>query len=69
MKIQNLKTKVISPMLLLIPTMCMHLGDGHHTGPHHSTLKEESSQSRTSALGGWWYDETETDTLYKYSHR
>ncbi len=34
MKIQNLKTKVIGPVLLLIPMACMHLGDGHHDGDH-----------------------------------
>jgi len=36
MKIRNLKTKVIGPVLLLIPMACMHLGDDHHTGSHHS---------------------------------
>jgi hypothetical protein len=36
MKIRNLKTKVIGPVLLLIPMACMHLGDGHHDGGHHS---------------------------------
>jgi hypothetical protein len=36
MKIQNLKTKVIGPALLLIPMACMHIGDGHHDDGHHS---------------------------------
>ena len=39
MKIQNLKTKVIGPVLLLIPMACMHLGDGHHSGDHHSSIQ------------------------------
>jgi hypothetical protein len=38
MKIQNLKTKMIAPALLLIPMACMHLGDGHHYGDHHSSV-------------------------------
>jgi hypothetical protein len=38
MKTQNLKTKVIGPVLLVIPMACMHLGDGHHDGDHHSSI-------------------------------
>lgn len=34
MKIQSLKTKLIGPVLLLIPMACMHLGDDHHSGDH-----------------------------------
>ena len=45
MKIQNLKTKVIGPALLLIPLACMHLGDGHHTGDPHFSIDQPSFQS------------------------
>ena len=46
MKIRNLKTKVIGPVLLLIPMACMHLGDGHHDGDHHhSSIYQPSVQS------------------------
>ena len=45
MKIQTLKTKVIGPVLLLIPMACMHLGDGHHDGDHHSSIYQPSVQS------------------------
>lgn len=45
MKIQNLKTKVIGPILLLIPMTCMGLSDDHHSGPHHSSLYPQSIQS------------------------
>jgi hypothetical protein len=45
MKIQNLKTKVIGPVLLLIPMACMHIGDGHHSGDHHSSTSQPSYQS------------------------
>ena len=45
MEIQNLKTKVIGPVLLLIPMACMHLGDGHHSGDHHSSIYRPSVQS------------------------
>jgi hypothetical protein len=51
MKIQNLKTKVISPMLLLIPMMCGHLGDGHHTGYRQPGLSQQSHQSSTQSGG------------------
>ena len=47
MKIRNLKTKVISPILLLIPMACMHLDDGHHTGDHHSSTHQPSFQYLT----------------------
>jgi hypothetical protein len=43
MKIRNLKTKVIGPGLLLIPMACMHLGDDHHSGGHHSSTIPPSS--------------------------
>ena len=45
MKIQNLKTKVIGPVLLLLPMACMHLGDGHHSGDHHSSSQQPSYRS------------------------
>lgn len=45
MKIRNLRTKVIGPVLLLIPMACMHLGDGHHDGDHHSSTHQSSVQS------------------------
>jgi len=52
MKIRNLKTKVIGPVLLLIPMACMHLGDGnhdggHHSGDHHSSIRQPSYQYST----------------------
>ena len=49
MKIQNLKIKVISPMLLLIPMMCTHLGDGHHTRHNRPELSQQSHQSSTQS--------------------
>lgn len=45
MKIRNLRTKVIGPVLLLIPMACMHLGNGHHSGDHYSFLHQLSVQS------------------------
>ena len=45
MKIGSLKTKVIGPMLLLLPMTCMGLGDGHHDGGHgghHSSINHPS---------------------------
>jgi len=52
MKIRNLKTKVVGPVLLLIPMACMHLGDGHHdgghhSGDHHSSMRQPSYQYST----------------------
>jgi hypothetical protein len=52
MKIRNLKTKVMGPILLLIPMACMHLGDGHHdgghhSGDHHSSIRQPSYQYST----------------------
>jgi len=47
MKIRNLKTKVIAPVLLLIPMTCMHLGDGNHDGGHHSSIRQPSYQYPT----------------------
>ena len=47
MKIINLKIKLIAPTLLLIPMACMHLGDGHHNGDHHSMSPNPSFQSST----------------------
>ncbi len=57
MKIQNLKTKVIGPVLLLIPMACMHLGDGqpsghgHYSGLHPS-YQYSTSQTITGAIIG-----------------
>lgn len=45
MKIRNLKTKVIGPVLLLIPMACMYSGDGHHSGAHHSMIHQQSNQT------------------------
>jgi hypothetical protein len=65
MKIQNLKTKVIGPVLLLIPMACMHLGDGHHGDGHHSGYgscyyssesSQPSPQSTTSNKESGRYD-------------
>jgi hypothetical protein len=50
MKIQNLKTKVIGPVLLLIPMMCGHLGDGH-MAYRQSGLSQQSPQSSTQSTG------------------
>lgn len=43
MKIGSLKTKVIGPILLLLPMMCMHLGEDHHGGYHRSFQYRQSS--------------------------
>jgi hypothetical protein len=51
MKIQNLKINMISPMLLLIPMMCGHLGDGHHTGYRQPGLSQQSHQFSTQRGG------------------
>jgi len=45
MIIRNLKTKVIGPVLLLLPMACLHLGDGHHSGDHHSSVRQPLHQS------------------------
>ncbi len=45
MKIRDLKTKVIGPILLVLPMTCMHSGDGHHDGDHHSSIHQPSAQS------------------------
>jgi len=47
MKMENLKTKVIASILFLIPMACMHLGDGHHSGDHHSSIRQPSYQPST----------------------
>jgi hypothetical protein len=47
MKIQNLKTKVIGPVLLLIPMACMHKGDDHHSGHGHFSIYQPSYQYST----------------------
>ncbi len=50
MKMKNLKTKVIVPILLLIPMACMHLGDGHHDSSRHSSIRQPSYQYSTYEL-------------------
>lgn len=50
MKIPNLKTKVIAPVLLLIPMACMHLSDGHHSGGQHSITPQPSNQYQSQEL-------------------
>ena len=50
MIIRNLKTKVIGPVLLLLPMACMHWGDGHHSGDHHSMFPHTSFQSSPHGL-------------------
>lgn len=49
MKIQSLKTKLIGPVLLLIPMACMHLGDDHHSGHGHFSIYQPSYQYLTHA--------------------
>jgi hypothetical protein len=44
MKIRSLIGKMIGPVLLLIPMACMHLGDGHLSGDHHSPIHQPSYQ-------------------------
>jgi len=50
MKIRNLKTKMTDPILLLILMACMHLGDGRHSGDHHSMVSQPSYQSSIHGL-------------------
>jgi hypothetical protein len=50
MKIPNLKIMITSA-LLLIPVSCMHLGDGHHTGPHHHSLTHQPPYTAKGVLG------------------
>lgn len=58
MKIQNLKTKVIGPILLLIPMTCMHLGDDHPSDHRHFSAPHPSYEYSThepatgSTVGG-----------------
>ncbi len=51
MKIRNLKTWGIGPLLLLVPMMCGHLGDGHHTGYRQPGLSQQSHQFSTQSGG------------------
>lgn len=67
MKMKNLKTKVIGPILLLIPMACMHLGDGHqngghHSGDHHSSIRQPSYQYST-------YERATSDAIESYLMR
>ena len=48
MKMQNLKTKVIGPVPLLIPMMCAHMDDGHMCY-RQSGLSQQSPQSSTQS--------------------
>ena len=50
MKIRNLKTKVIGPVLLLIPMACMYSGDGHPSGHGHFSALHPSLQSSIHRL-------------------
>ena len=45
MKIRNLKTKVIGPVLLSIPIACMHMGDCHHSGDRQCLDSQPSYQT------------------------
>ena len=51
MKIRNLKTWGIGPLLLLVPMMCGHLGDEHHMGYRQPGLSQQSHQSSTQSGG------------------
>lgn len=52
MKIQSRKTKLIAPVLLLIPMASMHLGDGHHADHQHFSLRQSSIQHFAHDLSG-----------------
>jgi hypothetical protein len=54
MKIRSLRTMVLGPILLLLPMMCMHLGDGHHSGDHYLSTHQPWYQSfiHESMAGG-----------------
>jgi len=43
MWISNLKIAIAS-VLLLISMSCMHWGDDHHSGPHHSLTNQPPNQ-------------------------
>jgi hypothetical protein len=45
MKIRNLKTRVIGPVLVLSPMACMHMGDGHHSGDRQCLDSQPSYQT------------------------
>lgn len=51
MKIRNLKTWGIGPLLLLVPMMCTHLGDGHPTGYRQTGFSQQSHQSSAKSTG------------------
>ena len=51
MKIRKLMTWVLGPILLLIPMMCTHLGDDHHTGSHHSLSAQPAFKPLTLDQG------------------
>ncbi len=48
MKIRRFKIMVLGPILLSLPMMCMHIGDGHHDGNHHSLQYGPSSLKETT---------------------
>ena len=47
MKIRRWKTVVLAPILLSLPMMCMHSGDGHHSGSHYSFTHQPSHETST----------------------
>lgn len=64
MKIQRLKILVLRPMLLSLPMMCMHAGDGHHSGGHPSSTSQPPYQSLIYArVAGGLMEYGETVTL------
>lgn len=53
MKIRRLKLWAFGPILLSLPMMCMHLGEGHHDGSHHSSFPQQSQHLSTyDPMGG-----------------
>lgn len=45
---------MLGPILLLLPMMCMHFADGHHSGDHRSSTHQPSYQYpiREAMVGG-----------------
>jgi hypothetical protein len=50
MKIRRWKTVVLAPILLSLPMMCMHSGDGHHSGSQHSIAPQPPNQYLSQGL-------------------
>ena len=65
MKILRLMAWVLGPILLSLPMMCMHAGDGHHTGydSRYSSVPRKPSLSRSDATGA---DDTDTTRPCRY---